>query len=52
MFTRSEESAMFPTWFRTLCLAYLGQVDLGMVFLKDDWKFVRCPGHQFFEREE
>jgi len=37
-----NESAMFPTWFRTLCLAYLDTA-LG----ETAYHFRRCPGYQF-----
>ena len=43
-----EESAMFPTWFRTLSLAYLSKA-LPDSFLRDfDWQFIQCPGLQFW----
>ena len=43
-----NESGMFPTWFRTLSLAYLGkampQSELGQI----NWQFCRCPGYQLW----
>jgi len=42
------EGAMFPTWFRTLTLAYLGRAlpacPLGAIL----WRFCNCPGIQFW----
>ena len=40
-------SGMFPTWFRTLTLAYLGTAlpDSAAGF---DWNFDNCPGYQFW----
>jgi hypothetical protein len=38
-----NQGAVFPTWFRTLSLAYLNQhFDLG-----GDFKITRCPGYEF-----
>jgi len=45
-----DESAMFPTWFRTLSLAYLAQTLPDTVVGSFDWQFPHCPGLQFFER--
>ncbi len=48
MSSGKDESAMFPTWFRTLSLAYLAKA-LPTSFLgKFDWQFIRCPGYQFW----
>lgn len=47
-----DESAMFPTWFRTLSLAYLAQVLPDTVVGRFPWQFPRCPGLQFFEYSE
>jgi len=50
---RGEENtgAMFPTWFRTLSLAIIGRAlpdhPLGQI----PWRFVRCPGFQFWHEE-
>lgn len=43
-----NESGIFPTWFRTLSLAYLGKVLRDFFVGKYGWKFVKCPGHQFW----
>jgi len=48
MYSRAEESAMFPTWFRTLSLAYIGKALPDSVAGKFDWQFLKCPGHQFW----
>lgn len=47
MYSKSEESAMFPTWFRTLSLAYIGKVLPNSMVGKFDWQILKCPGHQF-----
>ncbi len=48
MSAKSNQSALFPTWFRTLNLAYLAQA-LPDTFLGEiEWQFVNCPGLQFF----
>jgi len=39
---------MFPTWFRTLTLAYLGQALPDSVVGQCDWQFCGCPGLQFW----
>lgn len=40
MSSGKNESAMFPTWFRTLCLAHICKhLDLG------NFKIIRCPGY-------
>lgn len=48
MYTRKEESSMFPTWFRTLSLAYLWKVLAEELQANILWKFADCPGHQFW----
>jgi hypothetical protein len=50
MKSKREESAMFPTWFRALTLAYLDQMMLtsGSPALK--FRFLQCPGHQFWHK--
>jgi hypothetical protein len=40
-------SGMFPTWFRTLTLAYLGMA-LPNSVVGFDWRFRDCPGYQFW----
>lgn len=46
--SKVNESAMFPTWFRTLTLAYLFTA-MPETFIQDSpFYFMRCPGHQFF----
>lgn len=44
----ATEGAMFPTWFRTLTLAYLGQALPDSVVGQCDWQFCGCPGLQFW----
>lgn len=41
-------SGMFPTWFRTLSLAYLGQALPDSPVGAFDWAFQNCPGCQFW----
>ena len=41
--------AMFPTWFRTLTLAYLGKGAPDSLAGKVDWQFCDCPGLQFWK---
>jgi len=50
---RSEKNmgAMFPTWFRTLSLAYLGKVLAESPVGRYPWNFVNCPGPQFWRDE-
>jgi len=43
-----NESAMFPTWFRTLSLAYLGKCFPDSPIGKFNWQFISCPGLQFW----
>jgi len=40
--------AMFPTWFRTLSLAYLAKALTDSPPANFDWQFCRCPGCQFW----
>ena len=42
-----NKEAMFPTWFRTLSLAYIGKVLPNSMVGKFDWQILKCPGHQF-----
>ena len=48
MSSTTEESAMFPTWFRTLSLAYLSKALPDSSVGNFDWKFIQCPGLQFW----
>lgn len=43
-----DGSGMFPTWFRTLSLAYLGRALPESRTGSFDWHFSNCPGIQFF----
>ena len=43
-----DGSGMFPTWFRTLSLAYLGSALPSSITGSIDWHFANCPGIQFF----
>lgn len=43
-----DASGMFPTWFRTLSLAYLGRALPQSQAGGFDWHFSNCPGIQFF----
>ncbi|NLX98036.1 MAG: hypothetical protein GXY83_17885 [Rhodopirellula sp.] len=45
----ATEGAMFPTWFRTLTLAYLGKALPDSIVGRYDWQFCNCPGIQFWE---
>lgn len=49
MSSKKNESAMFPTWFRTLSLAYLSKVVDDPSLKKINWNFVNCPGYQFWK---
>jgi alkylhydroperoxidase family enzyme len=42
------EGAMFPTWFRTLTLAYLGRALPASPLGAIPWRFCNCPGIQFW----
>ena len=48
MSSKMDESAMFPTWFRTLSLAYISKMIPGCLGGKYNWQFIRCPGMQFW----
>lgn len=48
MSSNKDESAMFPTWFRTLSLAYLAKVFPESFLGKYDWQFLKSPGLQFW----
>jgi hypothetical protein len=43
-----DGSGMFPTWFRTLALAYLGKALPQSRTGAFDWHFSNCPGIQFY----
>lgn len=43
-----NESSMFPTWFRTLSLAYLNNVLPDSPVASYNWQFINCPGLQFW----
>ena len=45
-------SAMFPTWFRTLSLAYLGKALPDSLAGEFNWAFGNCPGLQFWPTNE
>jgi len=42
------EGAMFPTWFRLLSLALIGKALPGHALGRMPWRFLRCPGMQFW----
>jgi hypothetical protein len=44
-----DVSATFPTWFRTLSLAIMGQVLPDTVVGTIPWRFCECPGMQFWK---
>ncbi len=44
----ANQGAMFPTWFRTLTLAYLGKSLPESIVGQFDWHFCDCPGIQFW----
>ena len=48
MTTSPEQSHLFGTWFRTLSIAYLGQVLNLSELPADTWRWVKCPGYQFW----
>ena len=48
MSSKINESAMFPTWFRTLSMAYLSKALPDSSVGNFDWKFIQCPGLQFW----
>jgi hypothetical protein len=50
MSSQKDESAMFPTWFRTLSLAYISQLLPDNFNTTFEWQFVNCPGHQFWRK--
>jgi hypothetical protein len=44
----ASQGAMFPTWFRTLTLAYLAKALPDSLVGRYDWQFCNCPGLQFW----
>ncbi|MCC7086171.1 MAG: hypothetical protein IT427_14305 [Pirellulales bacterium] len=46
----ASQGAMFPTWFRTLTLAYLGKALPDSLVGDFDWELCSCPGVQFWGR--
>ena len=48
MTAERQQSSMFPTWFRTLSLAYLAKVLQNTPIAEYDWQFINSPGHQFW----
>ena len=44
----ASSGAMFPTWFRLLCLALCDRAAPGSVPGEIDWQFTNCPGMQFW----
>ncbi|MDI3545100.1 MAG: hypothetical protein PWQ96_2401 [Clostridia bacterium] len=49
MSSKKNESAMFPTWFRTLSLAYISKCISNSFLGKFEWQFIKCPGLQFWQ---
>ena len=50
MTTKADESAMFPTWFRMLSLAYISRVFTDLQIYDDcTFQFPQCPGYQFWK---
>jgi len=50
MSSQTDESAAFPTWFRTLSLGFLAQALPDSVLNDVSWQFVDSPGLQFWTR--
>ena len=48
MASGKDASGMFPTWFRTLSLAYLGKALPDSIAGGFDWHFCNAPGIQFW----
>lgn len=48
MTSERNASGMFPTWFRTLSLAYLGKALPESILGGFPWQFQNCPGIQFW----
>jgi hypothetical protein len=47
--SNANESGLFPTWFRTLSLAYVSASLKDSPPISFDWKFLECPGYQFWK---
>ena len=52
MRTAADVSSMFPTWFRSLSLAYLAKVLGEHPLSRIPWQFLESPGHQFWRPAE
>lgn len=50
LYSGKNVSAMFPTWFRTLTIAYIGKVAPDSLAGAFDWQFCNCPGLQFWKK--
>jgi hypothetical protein len=50
MFSTINQSAMFPTWFRTLSLAYISKILPNSIVGRFYWNFIDCPGYQFWRK--
>jgi hypothetical protein len=46
------QGAMFPTWFRLLSLALIGKAVPAHPLGQVAWRFVQCPGMQFWSEEK
>lgn len=44
----ASQGAMFPSWFRTLTLAYVGRALPDSPLGRVPWRFCNCPGIQFW----
>lgn len=44
----ATQGGMFPTWFRTLSLALIDRALAGDTPAQCPWRFVDCPGYQFW----
>lgn len=42
-----NQGAMFPTWFRTLSLALIGEAFTKTITCKHPWCFTKCPGFHY-----
>lgn len=49
LYSGKNVSAMFPTWFRTLTIAYIGKALPDSEVGSFDWQFCNCPGLQFWK---
>jgi len=50
MLAHTDQSCMFPTWFRSLSLAYLARVFSEQPIGRVGWNFLQSPGYQFWNR--